>query len=85
MLTIKVEYGQSPLCCNSKYRLGAEIDFVDINPDTLNMCPQLLEDKLREKRSSNKLPDILTVVHYAGNPVIWIQYTVYHKNMDSKS
>ena len=53
---------------NTALQLGAEIDFVDINADTLNICPQFLEDKLRVARSSNKLPDILTVVHYAGNP-----------------
>ena len=53
---------------NTALQLGAEIDFVDINADTLNICPQLLEDKLRVARSSNKLPDILTVVHFAGSP-----------------
>ena len=53
---------------NTALQLGAEIDFVDIDADTLNICPQLLETKLKGAKSSNKLPDILTVVHYAGNP-----------------
>ena len=53
---------------NTALQLGAEIDFVDINADTLNICPQFLEDKLKVARSINKIPDILTVVHYAGNP-----------------
>ena len=46
--------------------LGAQIDFVDINAQTLNMCPIRLEEKL--KKAQKRLPDFVTVVHFAGNP-----------------
>ena len=53
---------------NTARQLGAKIDFVDINSDTLNICPELLEHKLKNAEASNELPDIVTVVHFAGNP-----------------
>ena len=53
---------------NAAVALGAEIDFVDIDPETLNLCPVLLEEKLKEAKKKSKLPDCLTVVHFAGNP-----------------
>ena len=49
-------------------RLGASIDFVDIDPDTLNLCPSLLEKKLKIAKKQGQLPDVVTVVHFAGNP-----------------
>ena len=51
---------------NTALMTGAEIDFVDIDPDTLNISPDKLEEKL--KKSKNKLPDLLTVVHFGGSP-----------------
>ena len=53
---------------NAALQLGASIDFVDINPNTLNICPLLLEEKLQKAALQNRLPDIVTVVHFAGNP-----------------
>ncbi len=50
-------------------RLGARVDFVDIDPDTLNLCPLLLEKKLKFAQKRSQLPDVVTVVHFAGNPV----------------
>lgn len=46
---------------------GAKVDFVDINPYTFNVDENLLEKKLL-KTSKIKLPKILVVVHYAGEP-----------------
>ena len=46
---------------------GASIDFVDINNETWNIDPNLLEKKLK-KTKKNKLPKILVVVHFAGEP-----------------
>ena len=44
-------------------RLGASIDFVDIDPETLNICPILLE-KARTAKKHSILPDVVTVVHF---------------------
>jgi UDP-4-amino-4,6-dideoxy-N-acetyl-beta-L-altrosamine transaminase len=51
---------------NSARYCGAGIDFVDINPDTYNMCAEALEKKLREARASNKLPKVIIPVHMCG-------------------
>ena len=45
---------------------GAEVDFVDIDPSTFNLCPQALEDKLIKAEKINKLPKIVIPVHLAG-------------------
>ncbi len=50
-------------------RLGASIDFVDIDSDTLNLCPFLLEKKLKIAEKNSQIPDVVTVVHFAGNPI----------------
>ena len=47
---------------------GAKVDFVDINSKTWNIDEVLLEKKLI-KTPKKKLPKILVVVHYAGEPV----------------
>lgn len=45
---------------------GAQIDFVDIDPRTYNLCPQQLEAKLIEAEKTGKLPKILVPVHFTG-------------------
>lgn len=45
---------------------GATIDFIDIQPQTYNMCPQLLAMRLERARLQGKLPKIIIVVHFAG-------------------
>ena len=48
---------------------GAEIDFVDIDPRTFNMCPKLLEIKLQKTKSEGKkLPKVVIPVHMCGQP-----------------
>ena len=47
---------------------GAKVDFVDINLDDFNICHKKLEIKLKTAKKKNKLPKILVVVHFAGNP-----------------
>jgi UDP-4-amino-4,6-dideoxy-N-acetyl-beta-L-altrosamine transaminase len=47
---------------------GAEIDFVDIDPQTANLSVDLLEEKLRIAAKSGKLPKILIPVHLCGLP-----------------
>jgi UDP-4-amino-4,6-dideoxy-N-acetyl-beta-L-altrosamine transaminase len=45
---------------------GAQIDFVDIDPDTLNMSTAALANKLAVAKASGKLPKIVIPVHFAG-------------------
>ncbi|KQB09437.1 UDP-4-amino-4,6-dideoxy-N-acetyl-beta-L-altrosamine transaminase [Vibrio metoecus] len=47
---------------------GAQVDFVDIDERTYNICPEKLERKLRDARLSGKLPKVVVVVHLCGQP-----------------
>lgn len=47
---------------------GAKVDFVDIDPHTLNMSPQALADKLAAAKLSGSLPKIVVPVHFGGEP-----------------
>ena len=47
---------------------GADVDFVDINPETFNLCPQKLEEKLKQAALENRLPKVLIPVHLCGLP-----------------
>ena len=45
---------------------GAEIDFVDINPNTGLICIEKLKIKLEQAKSENKLPNVFIPVHLGG-------------------
>ena len=45
---------------------GASVDFVDIDSETYNMCPLLLEEKLLDAEKKNALPKIVIPVHLSG-------------------
>lgn len=45
---------------------GANVDFVDIDPSTYNLCPNKLEKKLKRAKAQNRLPRIVIPVHFAG-------------------
>lgn len=47
---------------------GAEIDFVDIDPVTYNLCVDALSKKLEQARAKDKLPKVLVPVHFSGMP-----------------
>ncbi|WP_447780472.1 UDP-4-amino-4,6-dideoxy-N-acetyl-beta-L-altrosamine transaminase [Aeromonas veronii] len=47
---------------------GAQVDFVDIEPDTGNMCAVELERKLIAAQAEGKLPKVVIPVHFAGLP-----------------
>nr|WP_312277042.1 UDP-4-amino-4,6-dideoxy-N-acetyl-beta-L-altrosamine transaminase [Moraxella sp. CTOTU46711] len=47
---------------------GAKIDFVDIDPLTLNMSITALEEKLQLADAENRLPKIVIPVHFTGEP-----------------
>jgi UDP-4-amino-4,6-dideoxy-N-acetyl-beta-L-altrosamine transaminase len=45
---------------------GADVDFVDTDPHTYNMCPQLLAAKLAQAKAAGRLPKVVVPVHFAG-------------------
>ena len=45
---------------------GAEVDFVDIDPVTYNLCPKALEFKLIQAKIVGKLPKVVVPVHLCG-------------------
>jgi UDP-4-amino-4,6-dideoxy-N-acetyl-beta-L-altrosamine transaminase len=47
---------------------GAEVDFVDIDRRSYNLCPQALERKLIEAEQNGRLPKIVVAVHLCGQP-----------------
>lgn len=47
---------------------GATIDFVDIDPATGNMDPDVLASRLREAELKGILPRVIIPVHFAGQP-----------------
>tara|TARA_B100000900_G_scaffold415958_1_gene448126 strand:- start:8499 stop:9680 length:1182 start_codon:yes stop_codon:yes gene_type:complete len=46
----------------------ANIDFVDINPKTFNICIEKLHEKLIKSKKNGTLPKILVIVHLTGRP-----------------
>ncbi|MDD3575603.1 MAG: UDP-4-amino-4,6-dideoxy-N-acetyl-beta-L-altrosamine transaminase [Halothiobacillus sp.] len=47
---------------------GADVDFVDIDPQTGNLDPEVLAEKLAAASQAGRLPDIVIPVHFAGQP-----------------
>ena len=45
---------------------GANVDFVDIDPATFNLCTKKLEEKLKVAQENNCLPKVLVAVHLCG-------------------
>lgn len=45
---------------------GSQVDFVDIDPQTYNMSPLALADKLAKAKLESKLPKVVIPVHFAG-------------------
>jgi UDP-4-amino-4,6-dideoxy-N-acetyl-beta-L-altrosamine transaminase len=45
---------------------GAQVDFVDIDPRTYNLCPQALAVKLELAERQGRLPKVLVAVHLCG-------------------
>ena len=59
---------------------GAQVDFVDIDPRTYNLCPLTLEKKLIQAEKQGKLPKVLVPVHLTGQPCEMSQiYTLSQK------
>ncbi|MGR7920564.1 UDP-4-amino-4,6-dideoxy-N-acetyl-beta-L-altrosamine transaminase [Zobellella denitrificans] len=46
----------------------AQVDFVDIDPRTYNLCPRALATKLEVAEREGRLPKVLVAVHLCGQP-----------------
>lgn len=53
---------------NCAHYCGAQVDFIDIDPATGNLCPTALAQRLASASASNRLPKIVVPVHFAGEP-----------------
>lgn len=53
---------------NAALYCGAQVDFVDIDPDTYNMSISALLEKLERAEQLGALPKVVVPVHLAGNP-----------------
>jgi UDP-4-amino-4,6-dideoxy-N-acetyl-beta-L-altrosamine transaminase len=47
---------------------GAQVEFVDIDPRTYNLCPQALERKLEQAEREGRVPKVVVPVHLCGQP-----------------
>ena len=47
---------------------GANVDFVDIDSKTYNLCPVALKGKLENAKSRGRLPKVVVAVHLCGQP-----------------
>lgn len=47
---------------------GAQLDFVDIDPETFNLCPRSLREKLERAEKDGRLPKVVIPVHMTGQP-----------------
>lgn len=45
---------------------GASVDFVDVDPGTVNLCPERLAAKLEEAEKQGRLPKVVVPVHFGG-------------------
>ena len=46
----------------------ASVDFVDIDPQTYNLCPERLAEKLADAAAAGRLPKVVIPVHFGGHP-----------------
>ncbi len=51
---------------NAALMCGASVDFVDVEPETANICPLALENKLIIAEKNGQIPDLVVVVHLGG-------------------
>ena len=61
--TCAISFAASANC--ARY-CGADVDFVDIDPDTLNICPAALAEKLRAARANGRLPKVVIPIDFCG-------------------
>lgn len=51
---------------NAALYCGAEVDFVDVDPRTYNLCPEKLARKLEIAAAEGRLPKVVIPVHLTG-------------------
>ncbi|BDI60603.1 UDP-4-amino-4,6-dideoxy-N-acetyl-beta-L-altrosamine transaminase [Qipengyuania nanhaisediminis] len=51
---------------NAALYCGADVDFVDVDPDTWNMCPARLAEMLDKAAGEGTLPKVVIPVHLTG-------------------
>ena len=51
---------------NAALYCGAEVDFIDVDERTYNLCPAQLEEKLKFAAGAGTLPKVIIPVHLAG-------------------
>jgi len=66
---------------NAALYCGASVDFVDLDPNTFNMCAKSLEKKLK---TAKKLPKIVVPVLFSGLPCDMEQIHALSKEYDFK-
>lgn len=76
LIMLGVSHGDEVICqsftfsasANPITYLGARPVFVDSEAETWNMCPQALEEAIKDRVSKGKKPKAITVVHLYGMP-----------------
>ena len=76
LILLGVEYGDEVICQSFTFSAsanpiryqGAIPVFVDSEPETWNICPQALEDALRDRIAKGKKPKAIIAVHLYGMP-----------------
>lgn len=63
---------------------GAEVDFVDIDPITRNICIRKLKKKLEEADHYGLLPKVVIPVHLSGNPCDMLEIKKLSKKYNFK-
>ena len=63
---------------------GADVDFVDIDPDTYNISVSKLEEKLEKAALEGRLPKILVAVHMCGQSCDMQAIEQFSKKYDFK-
>ena len=61
--TCAISFAASANC--ARY-CGADVDYVDIDPDTLNICPAALAEKLRAAKAKGRLPKVVIPIDFCG-------------------
>lgn len=58
---------------------NADVDFVDIDPNTLNMSVKALATKLEDAQKQGRLPKVVIPVHFSGLPCDMIEISALSK------
>ena len=61
--TCAISFAASANC--ARY-CGADVDFIDIDPETLNICPLALAEKLARAKAAGRLPKVVIPIDLCG-------------------